>query len=202
MVLPKEKEHIFEFILLNSILLFIMLRVEFNYISTLIYNIIAAILSLIFIKLDFVFEKYRYLIPNPREIKKNIILGIFVGILLSGSVVFIFTIFGGFDAEINEYKLDVWISTIFFQSIVAISEELFFRGYLYDATNIYFNKLWSAVIISFVFGIGHLFIHKNWMQFWIAIFFSFIAIVIKEKYSLVAAIVAHFMYNMVLQILV
>lgn len=92
---------------------------------------------------------------------------------------------------------------LIFQFLVAASEELLYRFYLYEELCCLKIKKWLNILIcSFVFAYGHFYLHRGLLQFGIAFAFSLFAFYLKNKRnSCNLLIVTHFVYNVVINFL-
>lgn len=90
-----------------------------------------------------------------------------------------------------------------FQFLVAISEEVLFRFYLYEEFGFLgIKKLMNVLICSFLFAYAHFYLTRNFLQFVITFTISLFLFYLKNKInSFNLLIVTHFVYNIVINFL-
>ena len=92
-----------------------------------------------------------------------------------------------------------YIYYFLFQILVAITEELMYRGCFYTIFEaMHIHKTIIIILISFIFGLSHFYLHESYPQFLSASIFSLALFIFMTKfnhYTLVSCISAHFIYN-------
>ncbi len=92
-----------------------------------------------------------------------------------------------------------YIIFLFFQGLVAVTEEMTFRNCFYKIfAAIHMPESVIIIVVSVSFGLWHLYFHNSYMQVVSAILFSLVLFIFKLKirhYTLVSCISAHFIYN-------
>ena len=153
-------------------------------------NIFLLFLSLWYLEKDKIFTSY------------NLFIQIING--LWSSIIIFFTILTIYYLIFNLYGKLVFSKTIFieyilFQAPVALTEELVFRECFYKIfSHIRINAVLSIILISFLFGLWHFYLHHSYTQFVSSFVFSLIIHISKFKiqnFTLISCIIAHFIYD-------
>lgn len=92
----------------------------------------------------------------------------------------------------NNLTLGSVLFIVLFQST---SEEIFFRGFLYDKINSISNQRIAIIATALLFGIAHLSYGKIYPAIMTTIFGIILGIILIKSKNLVSAILAHVIYN-------
>ena len=91
-----------------------------------------------------------------KDLWKDVFLGILVGFIMIAVGFFILTSFGQLDYELNTINYTKIATGLLLFIIVAINEELLFRGYLLNNFMDSVPKYWALLITAILFGALHL----------------------------------------------
>ncbi len=91
-----------------------------------------------------------------KDLWKDIILGLFVGFIMIAIGFYILQSFGQIDYKINTINYTKIVSGLVLFIIVAINEEILFRGYLLNNFMDSVPKYWALLITAVLFGAMHL----------------------------------------------
>lgn len=138
---------------------------------------------------------------------KKFFNGIVYGCSLAIAVVYLFTPF--FEIVPVHFSISVTlipriINYFIFQFLVAISEELLFRFYLYEQFFcLGISKTMNILICSLIFSYGHFYLHSDLLQFGITFAVSLFLFCLKNKWnSCDLLVITHFIYNIVINFFV
>lgn len=99
-----------------------------------------------------------------------------------------------------------YIYVFLFQLLIAITEELVFRASFYRIfRSMHMNKMTSVLLVSFMFGLLHFYMHGSLIQLLLTTFFSlsmFVFMIKVKNYLLISCISAHFFYGILAQYII
>lgn len=146
-------------------------------------------------------EKFSDIGITKKNILQQILIGIFLGVMMSGVLTVLPIIFGFKNMVGDTSYTRAWQFTYeFIYSIfgVALAEELVFRGYFFYKLLKIKNSRWFAIIISsLIFGLFHI-MTGNLIQVFLTIILGFIFCILREKFkgcTLLSLIIAHGIYD-------
>lgn len=89
------------------------------------------------------------------------------------------------------------LTALFIVILVPIAEELFFRGYLLQLFSVYFNKVYSVILVSILFSFLHIRAGLSFEMFCLS---SLLCLLVLYFNNLVPALITHISWNAVSQI--
>lgn len=106
----------------------------------------------------------------------------------------------GFDAAV--YGVDLWLVFLSLVVLPPLVEEILFRGFLYTQLKRAFSVVWSAVLISLLFGAAHLQVGSGNPLLWVAavdtFILSLVLVYLREKTgSIWAGVGVHALKNFI-----
>ncbi len=160
-------------------------------------NIFLLFLSLWYLEKDKIFTSYNLFV--------QIINGLWSSIIIFFTVLTIYYLFFHVHGKLV-FSKTIFIAYIFFQALVAVTEELVFRECFYKIfSHIRINAVLIIILISFLFGVWHFYLHHSYTQFVSSFVFSFLIHISRFKiqnFTLISCIIAHFFYDILCYYLV